>query len=82
MICIAFYFLLRLGEYTGTDDDAAFSLDDVRLHLGGRQLNLEMAPTHEIEAATSIGLYFTTQKNHERMTLSRMLTATMQYAAL
>ena len=35
MICIAFYFLLWPGEYTGTtDDDAAFSLDYVRLHLG------------------------------------------------
>ena len=35
MICIAFFFLLRPGEYTGTtNDDAAFCLNDVCLHLG------------------------------------------------
>ena len=45
MIVIAFYFLLCPGEYTGTTDDgAAFLLGGMRLHLGGRRLNLEVAP--------------------------------------
>ena len=67
MICIAFYFLLRPGEYTGTtNDDAAFRLDDVSLFLGSRKLNLTSAPDRELEAATSTSLYFTTQKNQRK----------------
>ena len=65
--CLAFFFLLRPGEYTGTtSDEAAFSLDDIHLSLGSRQLNLATASTHEIESATSVGLYFTTQKNQRK----------------
>ena len=64
MICIAFYFLLRPGEYTGTtNDDAAFTLADVRLFIGHRRLNLVQAPISQIQAATSVSLHFTTQKN-------------------
>ena len=67
MICIAFYFLLRPGEYTGTtNDDAAFRLEDVTLYLGSRRLNLVSALDRELEAATSTSLYFTTQKNQDK----------------
>ena len=67
MICLAFFFLLRPGEYTGTtNDDAAFTLSDVRLHLGRRRLCLATAPLHEIQAATWVSLYFTTQKNQRK----------------
>ena len=67
MICIAFFYLLRPGEYTGTtNDDAAFTLDDVRLNLGARHLDIKTAPLAEIEAATSMSLYFTTQKNQRK----------------
>ena len=64
MICIAFFFLLRPSEYTGTtSDEAAFSLSDVQLYLGTRLLANDSATTHEIKSATSVSLYFTTQKN-------------------
>ena len=64
IICIAFFFLLRPGEYTGTtSDDAAFTLDDVYLYLGKRKLPLATATDGELRAATSCALHFTTQKN-------------------
>ena len=64
MICLAFFFLLRPGEYTGTtNDDAAFSMADVRLFLGSRRLNLAQAPIPQLQAAPSVSLHFTTQKN-------------------
>ena len=67
MICIAFYFLLRPGEYTGTtNDDAAFTLDDVRLFSGTRRLCLQNSSVAAIQAATSVSLYFTTQKNQRK----------------
>ena len=64
MICVAFFFLLRPGEYTGTtSDDAAFTLNDVYLYLGKRKLSLATASDTELRAATSCALHFTTQKN-------------------
>jgi len=67
MICIAFYYLLRPGEYTGTtSDDGAFNIEDVTLHLGDRRLNLLTCKDFEIEAATSASYTFTTQKNGKR----------------
>jgi hypothetical protein len=37
MTVIAFYYLLRPGEYTGTTtDDAAFRLQDLQLFIGDR----------------------------------------------
>jgi hypothetical protein len=70
MICIAFFFCLRPGEYTGTTtDDQAFSLDDISFHLGDRRLNNVSSPDHEIEAATAVKYTFTTQKNGDRGTV-------------
>ncbi len=67
MIVIAFYFLLRPGEYTGTtSDDAPFLMRDVQLFLGRRQLNVMDAPLADIERATSASLVFTDQKNNVR----------------
>ena len=64
MVCIAFFFLLRPGEYTGiTTDNQAFTLNDVYLYLGKRKLSLATAIDSELEAATSCALHFTTQKN-------------------
>ena len=77
MTCIAFFYLLHPGEYTGTTtDDAAFALRDVALHLGARLLDHETATAAEIEAATSVTYIFTTQKNGmrgERITHGRSL---------
>ena len=51
MICIAFYFLLRPGEYTGTKtDDQPFLIEDVTLHLGNQPLHPYTSPIHQIKA--------------------------------
>ena len=67
MACLAFFYLLRPGEYTGTtNDDAAFTLNDIHLYIGTRRLALDTSPIADLEASTSVGLYFTTQKNQRR----------------
>jgi hypothetical protein len=67
MISLAFFFLLRPGEYTGTTSDTSpFRFCDVQLFVGGRRLQLQTAPEVEIESATFATLTFTTQKNGVR----------------
>jgi hypothetical protein len=67
MIVIAFFFLLRPGEYTGTiSDDAAFRLQDVGLYIHGRKLDLFAASDAELKISTSASYTFTTQKNGNR----------------
>jgi len=64
MLTIAFYFLLCLGEHAGTkSEDHPFLIQDVTLYLGTRPLNAYTDPLHEVEAATSVSLTFTKQKN-------------------
>ena len=64
MICIAFFFRLRPGKYTGiTTDDAAFSLNDVYLYLGKIEFPLATAIDAELSAATFCALHFTRRKN-------------------
>ncbi len=64
MICIAFFFCLRPGEYTGTTtDDQAFCLNDVVLYSHERRLSNEFSPDHDLLAATHVTYCFTTQKN-------------------
>ena len=63
-MCLAFFFLLRPGEYTSTTNaDATFSLADVRLFMGNCYLDLARAPIPFLNAAASVNLCFTTQKN-------------------
>jgi hypothetical protein len=67
MITIAFFFLLRPGEYTGTiADDTPFRLEDVALYIRDRRLDVMTASFVEIDAATSVSYKFTTQKNGTR----------------
>lgn len=67
MACIAFFFLLRPGEYTGTTgDNAPFRLRDVQLFIGLRRLSLMTAPLADLQAATHTSLTFTDQKNGVR----------------
>jgi ATP-dependent helicase YprA (DUF1998 family) len=67
MIDIAFFFLLRPGEYTGTTtDDTPFRLEDVVLYIRDRRLDVLTASTAELDAATSVSYNFTTQKNSTR----------------
>jgi hypothetical protein len=67
MICIAFFFLLRPGEYTGTTlDDTPFRLEDVSAYVRDRKLDLFLCSEAELVAATSVSYTFTTQKNGTR----------------
>jgi hypothetical protein len=64
IITIAFFFLLRPGEYTGTlSDDAAFKMQDFGLYIQGCKLDLFAASTAEVKSATSASYTFTTHKN-------------------
>ena len=67
IIVIAFYFLLRPGEYTGTtNDDTPFLLADAAVYQNGSMLDPATAPEDLLAAATGSGLTFTTQKNGVR----------------
>jgi hypothetical protein len=67
MIIIAFYFLLRPGEYTGTKQDTTcFRLANVQLWQGGHRLDLANTTDHQLLAATFVSLTFTNQKNGVR----------------
>ena len=65
-LTIAFYFLLRPGEYAGspkTASDDLFRFQDVGLWVGGRKLSIADCPLSDLQAATFATLTFTTQKN-------------------
>jgi hypothetical protein len=67
MICLAFFFLLRPGEYTGTvTSTQPFQLCDVRFFLGGLPLSTATAHESHLLAATFVTLEFTTQKSGVR----------------
>ena len=67
MLCIAFFFLLRPGEYTGTASDTQpFQLRDVRFFLGSLPLNSTTTPAPQLLSASFVTLEFTTQKNSVR----------------
>ena len=64
MIIIAFFYLLRPGEYTDSPSDTTpFTLGDVQLFVGPTRLNLDTATDEELLQARSASLTFTTQKN-------------------
>ena len=63
LICIAFYFCLRPGEYTvTTSNDHAFSLNDVGLFSLYQQLSLCDTPDHLLITATHVTYTFIKQK--------------------
>ena len=67
MICLAFFFLLRPGEYTGTvTSTQPFQLRDVRFFLGNLALPATTAPAPQLLSATFVTLEFTTQKSGVR----------------
>jgi hypothetical protein len=67
MIALAFFFLLRPGEYTATPSETTpFAFRDVALFHGMRRLNLSTATDAELLSATFSTLEFTTQKNGVR----------------
>ena len=64
MIIIAFFFLLRPGEYTASPSDTSpFRFKDVQLFIGEQRLSLENAPLPQLKTATFATLTFTNQKN-------------------
>jgi hypothetical protein len=67
MLCLAFFFLLRPGEYTGTKSDTQpFQLRDVKFFLGNLPLPPATAPPDQLLGASFVTLEFTTQKNGVR----------------
>jgi hypothetical protein len=67
MICLAFFFLLRPGEYTGTSSETQpFTFQDVSFYLGDLRLDKATATVEQLLAATFVTMEFTTQKNSVR----------------
>ena len=67
MIILAFFFLLRPGEYTDSASDTQpFDLKAVQLFLGHHRLSLTTATDAELLAASSGSLTFDRQKNGVR----------------
>ena len=65
-IWMAFYFLLRPGEYANATGDAKhpFRLEDVQLKIGARHhFDVTLCNRLELRSATFVSLTFTTQKN-------------------
>jgi len=63
---LAFFFLLRPGEYTDNDGDTdkhPFLLENVQLFIGDTRLNLLTDPDLRLKQARFASLTFTTQKN-------------------
>jgi hypothetical protein len=65
MVIIAFFFLLRLGEYIDNDKDP-FRLTNTQLFIGDTRLQLLTAPAKEFCRARFASLTFTSQKNGVR----------------
>ena len=73
MIIIAFFFLLRPGEYTGTKSDSSpFRLSDVTFSVGRTVFDTSTATNNDLATATFVILTFTTQKNGVREEKSAM----------
>ena len=67
MIVIAFFFLLRPGEYAiSAAESTPFELKDVQLFRGQRRLDVTTASEAEITTATFASLTFDKQKNGVR----------------
>ena len=67
MIILAFFFLLRPGEYTASPSDTQpFALHHVQLIIGARRLCLRQCPDRELLCATFGTLTFDRQKNGVR----------------
>ena len=64
MITMAFFFLLRPGEYADSSADSSpFRFEDVQLFLGQRRLDLRNATVAQLQSSTFSSLTFTDQKN-------------------
>jgi len=69
MICLAFFFLLRPGEYTvggRNNESSPFKLEDVQLFIGNQRLAVLSCSDLDLDTATFVSLTFTDQKNAVR----------------
>jgi hypothetical protein len=67
MMCLAFYFLMRPGEYCTTPQQPhPFRMSDVVLYAGTFPITLTTATDAQLIAATSVELTFQDQKNAVR----------------
>jgi hypothetical protein len=67
MICLAFFFLCPLGEYTKpTGNNAPFCLEDVTLYVGNCRFLAPLATEDNLNCVIFVTLTFTTQKNAVR----------------
>ena len=65
MICIAFFYRMRPGKYTGTTTGEQ-ALKDIIFYIYLRHLDNEFSSNLEFEAATQTTCYFTEQKNQHK----------------
>lgn len=64
MIALAFFYLLRPGEYTASPTETTpFAFADIQLFIGHNRLSLTHATDAAIRTSTFARLTFTTQKN-------------------
>ena len=65
LIVLAFFYLLRPGEYahSASLEAAPFRLQDVHLFCGARKLNIVTSSDAALQSATYSGLAFSNQKN-------------------
>lgn len=67
MISLAFFFLLRPGEYTATPSDTVpFTLQDLQCWIGQQRYQATDIPLIDLPRVTFVTLTFTTQKNSVR----------------
>jgi len=68
LIILAFFYLLRPGEYafSSSEEAAPFRLQDVHLFCGPTKLDTLNTPLEALPSATFCGLEFTNQKNGVR----------------
>ena len=67
MIGLAFFFLLRPGEYTDSPSDTSpFWFSDVQMWIGQQRLDLRTASAAQLSTATFCSLTFRDQKNAVR----------------
>lgn len=88
MIWLAFFFLLRPGEYVWTNSNPhPFTLKDVTFKIGTQAYNASVIPLALLPLVTYVGMHFTEQKNGIKnetigLTCSRDLQACPVLAAV
>ena len=76
MTILAFFFLLRPGEYVDTNSESTpFKIEDVNFYIGDTWINPATASEQQLLAATRVTLTFATQKNGVRVEIIGLCTS-------